>query len=87
MEVFLCNTVDNILRKVDPVNNKARRDCLTKILLGIIKSKPVQFPAIADEIKSKAKKSSIERRIQRFFKFFVFAFQACCFYPFCRSLN
>jgi hypothetical protein len=51
MEKFLCNTIDNILRK----NNKARRDCLTKILLGIIKSKPVLFPAIADEIKAKAK--------------------------------
>jgi hypothetical protein len=64
MEEFLCNTIDNVLRKVELVNNKARRDCLTKILLEIIKSKLVLFPAIADEIKAKQKKFYRKKNIK-----------------------
>jgi hypothetical protein len=77
MEEFLCNTIDNVLRKVELVNNKARRDCLTKILLGTIKSKLVLFPAIADEIKAKAKKV-LSKEEYKFFKLFVFDFQKVC---------
>jgi hypothetical protein len=56
MEQMLYNAISNAFQKVELVSNKARRDCLIKILMGIIKSKQVQFHGIADEIQSKAKK-------------------------------
>jgi hypothetical protein len=48
---------------------------MAKILLGMIKSRQVQFHSIAAEIKSDAKKASIERSIQVFFKRFDFDFE------------
>jgi hypothetical protein len=73
------NTTDNILGKVELVNNKARNDCLTKILLGIIKSKPVLFPAIADEIKSKAKKVLSKEEYKDFLSFSSLIFKLIAF--------
>jgi hypothetical protein len=74
MKERLYNTV-NIFKKVELVSHKARRNSMAKILLGMIKSRQVQFHSIAVEIKSDAKKASIKRRIQAFFKRFSFDFE------------
>jgi hypothetical protein len=47
MKQVLYNTINDAFQEVKLVSN-ARKDCLTKILLGITKSKSVPFPAIAD---------------------------------------
>jgi hypothetical protein len=67
MKEPLYNAANDIFKKVELVSNKARRNSMAKILLGMIKSRQVQFHSIAVEIKSDAKKASIERRIQAFF--------------------
>jgi hypothetical protein len=69
MEVRLYNAVNDIFKKVELVSNKARRNFMAKILLGMIKSRQVQFHSIAVEIRSDAQKASIERRkIRPFFR-------------------
>jgi len=52
---------------------------LTEILLGIIKSKPIQFPAIADEIKSKAKKVLSKEEYKDFLSFSSLIFKLIAF--------
>jgi hypothetical protein len=66
MEERLYNAESDIFKKVELISNKARRNSMAKILLGMIKSRQVQFHSIAVEIKSDAKKASIEPRIQTF---------------------
>jgi hypothetical protein len=61
------------------VNNKARSDCLTKILLEIIESKLILFPAIADEIKAKAKKVLSKEEYKDFLSFSSLIFKLIAF--------
>jgi hypothetical protein len=67
MEQILYNAINDAFPKVELVRNKARRDCPIKILVGIIKSKQVQFHAIADEIQSKAKKKFYRKKNTKIF--------------------
>lgn len=60
--------ISNSLVKVPIVENLARQKFIHLFILGLIKSKNVQFSEIAQHLNAKAKLSSNEVRIQDFFR-------------------
>jgi len=64
-----------LIRSLGVIKHKKRQEFLDKLIGGIIKSRSVTFPEIADKIDSPNKVSSLERRIQDFFEKVVFNFE------------
>jgi hypothetical protein len=58
----------NMFRELKIVPNKPRQKFLYEMIEGMIKSRSVIFSEIAENIDKPIKTSSIERRIQDFFK-------------------
>ena len=70
-EKIFTDKVKSILSSFQIVKNKARQDCFCQTVLGLIKSRKVQLPHIADAIKlekSGVQVSSIIHRLEDFFR-------------------
>jgi len=74
-----------IVRKLKIVPNKPRQEFLCLLVEGMIKSRSVVFSELADKIGKPIKTSSIERRIQDFFKKVSFNYEGLAkfFLSFC----
>lgn len=68
MKQSLVEQVSKVLAKVPIVKNLARRKFICLFVLGLIKSRNVQFCEIAQHLNDEAKLSSNEVRIQDFFR-------------------
>ncbi|MFY7828873.1 MAG: IS4 family transposase [Flectobacillus sp.] len=70
-EKIFTDKVSSFLGTFQIVANKARQSCLSQLVLGVIKSRQVQLPAIAEAIrldKEGAQLSSIIHRLEDFFR-------------------
>lgn len=70
--------VINFLNIVPLAENLARKKFISEFILGLIDSKKVQFIEVALHMGSTAKLESVERRIQAFFKVFIFDYDRVC---------
>jgi hypothetical protein len=68
MKQSLVEQVSKVLAKVPIVKNLARRKFICLFVLGLIKSRNVQFCEVAQHLNDEAKLSSNEVRIQDFFR-------------------
>jgi hypothetical protein len=68
MKQSLVEQVSKVLAKVPIVENLARRKFICLFVIGLIKSRNVQFCEIAHHLNPKAKLTSNEVRIQDFFR-------------------
>ena len=71
MKKFFTTQVNHLFETYKIVANKARQVCLYQAVLGIIKSRNVQLPAIADAIKLEGdsiQTKSIIHRLEDFFR-------------------
>jgi hypothetical protein len=68
MKQSLVEQVSKVLAKVPIVKNLARRKFVCLFILGLIKSRNVQFCEVAQHLNDEAKLSSNEVRIQDFFR-------------------
>ena len=57
-----------MIRELEIVHHKKRQEFLVEMIEGLIKSRSVLFGEIADNIDKPILASSIERRMQDFFK-------------------
>jgi hypothetical protein len=68
-EKIFTNKVSSFLGTFQIVANKARQSCLSQLVLGVIKSRQIKLPAIADAIKLEnegVQLSSIIHRLEDF---------------------
>ena len=68
MKQSLINEITDVLQKLPIVTNLARKKFVSHFVVGLIKSRNVQFCEIAQHLNDKAKIASNENRIQDFFR-------------------
>ncbi|WP_147921132.1 IS4 family transposase [Pontibacter qinzhouensis] len=68
MKKFFSTKIKEIFDKVELVSNLARKKFIFSFVLGLIKSRKVQFCEVAEHLNDKAKKECNEVRIQDFFR-------------------
>ena len=68
MKQSLTAEVAEILSKVPIVKNLARKKLISKFILGLVKSRNVQFCQVVQHLNDEAKLASNEVRIQDFFR-------------------
>lgn len=78
MRNLIESQVIQILDKVQILPHLSRKKFFTALLLGVIESRKVQFSELAISIPLDIKTSSIERRIQAFFKDVEFDYAKVC---------
>lgn len=72
-----------LIRSLGIVKHKKRQEFLDKMISGIIKSRSVLFPEIADKMDVSIKVESVERRIQDFFQKVEIDFEKLLLYFLC----
>jgi len=82
---MFCRTtkIYELIRTLGVVKHKKRQEFLVDIIQGVIKSRSVLFSEIADKIDKPILTSSIERRIQDFFKEVSFDYKQLLFFLLC----
>ena len=78
MKEIINAKVIEIFNIVPLATNLARKKFISAFLLGLIDSRKVQFKEIALHMSSTAKDESVERKIQSFFKDFIFDYDKVC---------
>lgn len=78
MKKIIKAQVINFLNIVPLAENLARKKFISEFILGLIDSRKVQFIEVALHMDSSAKLESVERRIQSFFKDFIFDYDRVC---------
>ena len=78
MKKIIKAQVINFLNIVPLAENLARKKFISEFILGLIDSRKVQFVEVALHMDSAAKLESVERRIQSFFKDFIFDYDRVC---------
>lgn len=68
MKQSLIDEITTVLQKVPIVANLARKKFIAQFVIGLIKSRNIQFCEVAHHLNDKAKLSSNETRIQDFFR-------------------
>jgi hypothetical protein len=68
MKQSLVEQISKVLSEIPIVENLARKKFICQFVLGLIKSRNVQFAEVAQHLNDKAKLSSNEVRIQDFFR-------------------
>jgi hypothetical protein len=68
MKKFFSTKIKGIFDKVEIVGNLARKKFIFSFVLGLIKSRKVQFCEVAEHLNDKTKKECNEVRIQDFFR-------------------
>ena len=68
MKQSFVDKITEILNKVPIVKNLARKKFISQFAIGLIKSRNVQFYAVAQHLNDSAKLKSNEVRIQDFFR-------------------
>ncbi|MEZ5038391.1 MAG: hypothetical protein R2828_00800 [Saprospiraceae bacterium] len=68
MKQYCCSEVTAILDKLPIVKNLARKKFIVLFVLGMIKTRSVQFCEIAQALNDEVKASSNKVRIQDFFR-------------------
>ena len=68
MKQSLINEITHVLQNVPIVTNLARKKFVSQFVIGLIKSRKVQFCEVAHHLNDKAKVASNENRIQDFFR-------------------
>lgn len=68
MKQSLINEITDVLQNVPIVTNLARKKFVSQFVVGLIKSRNIQFCEIAQHLTDKAKIASNENRIQDFFR-------------------
>jgi hypothetical protein len=72
------NKVTELLEKTNLIENLSRKKFVSMFLVGLISCRNVQFQEVSLQMNSDAKPESTERRIQSFFKDFIFDYAKIC---------
>ena len=68
MKQSLINEITDVLQKVPLVTNLARKKFVAQFVIGLIKSRNIQFCEVAQHLNDQVKIASNENRIQDFFR-------------------
>lgn len=78
MKKIIRDKITEIFDKIPLASHLSRKKFMGDFLMGLIASRKVQFQEIAQHIESEAEVSSVERRIQGFFKDFEIDYEKVC---------